>query len=360
MTTIYIDTNIIMSEGFLRSSQAQAFLKACAILQISVAIPSIVIDEVLGSFPRTLREKEKQFKNSVRELRRLINIDEKNISISQEAADYEGWLYGVIEEKGVVIPPYPEINMQELVRKSYEAPKPFKESGEGHKDFLVWETIKGHIESKETAPPHYFVTNNTRDFGVKDGRDRDVLHPDLAEQIDEDARRPKLYTSLKAAFHDILAPSLQDITLDEIPDLNADNLQDIADRYLLEDLPQRTAFGFEGVPFSNDVSISGVGSSVIENVQMKKVDEEVLIEVTGRVEIEVFGFLDKYSYYHYFEAEEGPGFSVVDGDWNDHVMAVSTYIETEFDLSLFYSVEEAAFTGYEVTLPQEIEDDWYK
>lgn len=360
MTTIYIDTNIFMNESFFRSAQAQAFLKACSILEISVAVPDIVMDEVLGNFPKKLKAKANAFQSAQKELGRLVDLETQTISVSQEVDGYEDWLYEKIEEKGVLTPPYPEVSLQDLVRKSYETPKPFKENGEGHKDFLVWETVKNHIESKETAPPNYFLTNNIKDFGSKDGEDSDILHPDLAEQIEEEVRRPKLYTSLKAAFDNILAPNLQDITLDEIPDLGADDLQEMADMYLLDDLPQRTAFGFEGVPFSNDVSISSVGSSEVKDVQLKKVDDEVVINLSGTVEIDVFGFIDKHAYYLDLENDEGPDISVEDADWNDHVMAVSAYIETAFELSLFYSVEEKSVTGYEVTLPQEIEDDWYK
>ena len=45
MTTIYIDTNIIFSESFFRSPWVSSFLKACNILQISVVIPEVVLDE---------------------------------------------------------------------------------------------------------------------------------------------------------------------------------------------------------------------------------------------------------------------------------------------------------------------------
>ncbi|MBU1572015.1 MAG: DUF4935 domain-containing protein [Alphaproteobacteria bacterium] len=349
-----------MNESFFRSAQAQAFLKACSILQVTVVIPDIVIDEVLGNFPKKLIEKTKAFQNAQKELGRLIDLGTQLISVSEEIDGYEDWLYELIEEKGVLTHPYPEISLKDLVQKSYENEKPFKENGEGHKDFLVWGTIKNHIESKATTPPNYFLTNNTKDFAAKGGDDKDILHPNLAKEIEEDVRRPKLYTSLKAAFDKILAPNLQNITLGEIPDLNADDIQRLVDEYLLEDLPQRTAFGFEGVPFSNDVSITGVSASEVGDVQLKKVDDEVVINVNGTVEIEVSGFIEKHAYYLDLEVDEGPDISVVDSDWNDHVMAVSSEVETAFELSLFYSVEDKEVTGYEVSLPQEIEDDWYQ
>jgi hypothetical protein len=141
MTTIYIDTNIFMNESFFRSAQAQAFLKACSIIQVSVVIPAIVIDEVLGNFPKKLKAKAKAFQFAQKELGRIIELNAQDVSILEEIDAYENWLYELIEEKGVVIPPYPQVTLKELVEKSYDGEKPFKESGEGHKDFLVWETL---------------------------------------------------------------------------------------------------------------------------------------------------------------------------------------------------------------------------
>tara|TARA_R100001086_G_scaffold249285_2_gene188569 strand:- start:197 stop:1276 length:1080 start_codon:yes stop_codon:yes gene_type:complete len=359
MTTLYIDTNIFMNESFFRSAQAQAFLKACSIIQVSVVIPDIVIDEVLGNFPKKLKEKAKAFQGAQKELGRLIDIEIQSVSVSEEVNAYVDWLNELIEEKGVIIPPYPEIALKTLVQKSYDNEKPFKESGEGHKDFLVWETVRKHIESKTTEPPNYFLTNNIKDFGAKDSSDRDIVYPKLIEQIEEEELRPQLYTSMKTAFDHLLAPYLQDITIKEIPDLNADELQRMTDEYLLEDLSQRTAFGFEGVPFGNDVSIASVGASKISEVLLKKVDDEVVINVSGFVEIEVDGFIEKHAYYMDLDTDGGPDVFVVDSDWNDHVMAVSSSVETAFELSLFYSVADNVVTGYKVYLPQEIEDEWY-
>ncbi|SNR34975.1 PIN domain-containing protein [Puniceibacterium sediminis] len=359
MATIYIDTNIFMNESFFRSAQAHAFLKACSIIQVSVVVPDIVIDEVLGNFPKMLKAKSKAFHLAQKELGRLIELDAQDIAVSEEIGSYEDWLYKLIEEKGIVILPYPEVTLKELVVKSYDGVKPFKESGEGHKDFLVWETVKNHIKSKSTTPPNFFLTNNTKDFGGKDDADKDVLFLKLAEQIEEVGLRPELYTSLKAAFDKLLAPNLQDITIEEIPDLNSDDLHRMTDEYLLEDLPQRTAFGYEGLPFGNDVSISSVGPSEISEVILKKVDDEVVINVSGSVEIEVDGFMDKHAYYMDLDTDGAPNVFVVDADWNDHVMAVSSSVETAFELSLFYSVADKEITGYEVSLPDEIDDDWH-
>lgn len=220
----------------------------------------------------------------------------------------------------------------------------------------MWRTIAAQINAQSSSPPYIFLTNNTKDFCAADVDEGQNLHPELAEQIANQEHRPKIYTSVKSAFDDLIAPNLQGVTLQEIPDIGADEVQEIVDKLLLDDLPEHTAFGFEGVPFSNDVSITGVGEAEFSDIQLVKVDDEVVINVSGTVGIDVSGFIEKHAYY--MELENGLDVSVDDADWNDHVMAVSASVNTAFEIRLFYSLDESKISGYEISLPQEIEDDW--
>lgn len=355
MPTVFIDTNIIITENFFRSSAAQAFLKACSILNIEVVIPDIVYDEVLGNFPKKLTERVNAFEKTQRELAKLVNIALTKFDIEEEFDEYENWLINLIETDGVKLAPYPEIPAKELVEKSYEKQKPFKDNGDGHKDYIVWMTVKTHIETVRTALPNLFLTNNTKDFGAKGDNGVPVLHPYLAKQIEDQSKRPKLYTSLKSVFDEELRPHLQDMTLDDVPDIGSQEITSLAEEFLLDDLPWHSAFGFENVPFSNDVTISSVGETKVRNIRLTKVDDEIVINVTGTVDIEVDGFMDKSLYYH----DEFNDVTVCDADWNDHVMAVSTNVETAFELSIYYALESRTVTGHEISLPQEIEDEWF-
>lgn len=354
MPTVFIDTNIIINENFFRSAAAQAFLKACSILGIEVVIPEIVYDEVLGNYPKKLNERVNTFHKAQRELAKLVDIQTIEISIEDEFDQYENWLIDLVEDDGITLAPYPDIAAKELVEKSYESQKPFKDNGDGHKDYIVWKTIKDHIENQEAALPNLFLTNNTKDFSAQGENNAPILHPDLAGQVAEEQKRPKLYTSLKSVFDEELAPQLQGITLDEIPDLGAQEITSLTEKFLLDDLPQRSAFGFENVPFSNDVTISTVGEPKIKDIRLTKVDDEIVINVAGTIDIDVYGFIDKFAYYH----GEFKDVTIDDADWNDHVMAVSTEVGTAFELSIFYSVGTNTVIGHEISLPQEIEDEW--
>ena len=64
MTTVYLDTSVAMNEAFLKSPYSEAFIKACAILQYSIVVPQIVIDELKGNYPKKLKEKVDSFQKS--------------------------------------------------------------------------------------------------------------------------------------------------------------------------------------------------------------------------------------------------------------------------------------------------------
>jgi hypothetical protein len=356
MTTVYLDTSVAMNESFLRSSYSEAFLKACSILQYTVVLPEIVVDELKGNFPKKMQEKIAAFTKANKEIGKLIDLDIPSISLSNAVDSYGEWLDKFLVDHGVVIAPYPDISAKELVEKSYGVKKPFKESGEGHKDYVIWKTILGSIASGEMTPSSIFLTNNTKDFCGIDENGAPVLHSDLAEQIRDPAHRPRVYTSIKSAFDSVLSPNLEGITLDDIPDLGAHDIDSMVGEFLLDDLPSHSLYGLEGVPFSNEISITLIGNHSIESVTLKKVDDEVIISVIGSVDLEAEGFMDKFNYYN--NDDDKYDICVVDGNWNDHVMLVSYTVETPYELNIFYSMQNGDVTGYEISLPQEIENEW--
>lgn len=356
MSTVYLDTSVAINEAFLKSPYSEAFIKACAILQYSVVIPQIVVDELQGNYPKKLKEKIDAFHKAKKDLGKLVDLDAPTIVLSEAVKDFEGWLEDLIDDHGVVIAPYPDVSAKEIVEQSYQVKKPFKESGEGHKDYIIWKTILSHIASGQTSPPNIFLTNNTKDFCEVDHEGLSTLHPDLAQQVDDPLRSPRVYTSIKAAFDSELSPKLEGITLDDIPDLGTTEVASIVEKFLLEDLPSRSLYGLEGVPFGNEISISSIGAHSINAVNLKKVDDEVILIVKGVVELELDGFIDKSDYY--MAEHEDTNMYVVDGNWNDHVMLVSATTDTPFDMTIFYSLQSGEVTGSEISLPQEIEDDW--
>jgi len=358
MTTVFIDTNIIRNESYLRSANARAFLKACALLGINVAIPEIVLDEAIGNYPKTLIERIASFEKAQKELGKFIDLDDATFSVEDAVEEFKEWLADLLKDHGVHIIPYPEITPKELVSKSYENKKPFKTTGEGHKDYIVWESIKHHIESNATPLPYYLLDNNSKDFCQELPDKTMVLHPELSSQIEIEEKRPKVFLSMKAFFDEIVSPMLPGATLEDIPHLSLQQIDELAKEKLESDISGYSAYGLEGVPFTNEVYASVAGDVAVDDRELKKIGDEVAITVSGTVLLEVEGFMEKWAYYSGDFKDDD--IYISDGNWNDHVMAVSTTIETEFEVRLLYSPKEQKVVSYSVTLPQEIHNDWYK
>ena len=356
MTIIYLDTSVAINESFLKSPFAEAFLKACALLQHSVVIPEIVLDELKGNYPKKFLEKSLPLLKAANELAKLIEVDLPNLHVDEATSDYYDWIDNLVSTYGIVVVPYPDISLKDLVEKSYRLEKPFKDSGEGHKDYIVWKTIVGEINKNSATNSFIFLTNNIKDFCESGAAGSHILHPDLCNQIDDPARRPEVYTSIKGAFDAVISPSLEGITLNEIPNLGEQDLNSIVGDLLLEDLPRRSLYGLDGMPFNDEVSISSVGEHTIDSVSLKKIADKVVITVNGNVEVEADGFIYKHDFY---SLEDGKvNLTVVDSDWNDHVIMVSANLVTPFEMTIFYSIIDRVITGQEIALLDEIEDEW--
>jgi len=200
MTTVYLDTSVAITESFLLSPYCDAFFKACGILQYTVVIPEIVLDELRGNYPKKLSEKYASFQKSKKELEKLTAVDTSVASLTDAINSYNNWLDELIDKHGIVVAPYPDISPKELVEQSYYLNKPFKDSGEGHKDYIVWKSIVEHLVGENSNHPNFFLTNNTRDFCDSDDIGNHLLHADLSKQIDINAHIPSIYTSIKSAF----------------------------------------------------------------------------------------------------------------------------------------------------------------
>lgn len=348
---IFIDTNIIIQENFFRSTNALAFLKAARFLGFDIVIPEIVIDEVKANFSVTLAKNLTPYNKAQKIIASLTGVDQIDISLDDEKEKYIKWLDDILEQYGVEILPYPQLPLKEIVTESYKAQKPFKKDGEGHKDYLIWKTISLYINDQGNDVENCFLTDNVHDFCEKQENDW-VLHSYLANQIQADRSKPKVYRNFKEIFEQKIDSSLQGVEISDIPELSLSDLKTKAQEILEKDLQLYSAYGFEGLSFENDVTIDCVHDVNIGGWDLKEVDrDEVLITISGSVLIEVDGFIDKHDSYSMDGVDSKV--HVIDSNWNDWVMAVTSTIRTPFELTLSYSKEENTITGHTVNLIEE-------
>ncbi len=342
---IFLDTSILIKEGYLRSEAARTFLKAAKILDIGVCLPEVTYDELLG---RVKIEINKQSDAAEKAIKKLINLTDKNFSTPDPKeffSNYENWLGELLNQNEVEILNYPVVPPKEIVEASYIGKKPFKPSGKGYKDYLIWRTLL-ELTNKESHEEFVFVTNNTKDFCAEKSTSP-TLHPDLEKQLGK-GTQVRVSTDLRLLFDEVIAPNLGDANPQDIPD----NISEMTKEIVEELLTDYSADGFQGLPVGNDVTISYVDNVMLGQPIFKSLgDDEILVKFEGQIKAEFSGFVDKSEYYLHDGASD---VNICDSDWNDWVMMVSTVAELDFEVELIVEKKSKKITSREINFPKEM------
>ncbi len=351
MIEIFLDTNIIINEGFFRFPFIDGALKRICFLGNKVLIPEIVIDETKGNFALHLAKQLKEHKQTHKKLGKLINVDNLDIILDDEINNYNSFLDRFLNRDGIEILAYPENSIKEIVTKSYEAKKPFNSDNKGYKDYVIWQTIKKYCEDNRGIAERFFITDNKKDF-CKTVDGISTLHPDLVASFDNIRGVPEVILSFRDFFDMKINPSLTTVNSKDIPPLN---IKEIIENIFLNDLLDYTADGFLGLPFGCEVIISSIlDEPYIDKISFSELNaNDILIDINGTAYIEVDGFMDKSEYY----SSEDETIYVEEADYNDHVMRVSQCIETSFDLTIMYSKKYDRILDHKLNLPDEINYD---
>jgi len=159
---IFLDTSIIVKEGYFRSGTIQAFLKAAKFLDFEVFVPEVVLDELNGKVRQEILERAGAYEKAARKLSTLTGSDLGQVNATDEIKKYTDWLDELLNDNKVEVLPYPNTTAKELVTKSYSGVKPFKIGGQGHKDFLIWSTIQEYLNRHPSTIKTIFLTNNSK------------------------------------------------------------------------------------------------------------------------------------------------------------------------------------------------------
>lgn len=169
---------------------------------------------------------------------------------------------------------------------------------------------------------------------------------DLASEV-QDLVVPIVYSDLNKFFEEIIAPYLQGLDIDQIPEDLIDQAVEIIER----DLLNYSTFGFEGVPIENDATIEHVEIVGLDDREIRALnDDEVLIKFSGKFEAQIDGFVEKHTYY-----AEDLDVDIWDANWNEWVMAASTSSVIPVEIGFTYCRPNSKITGYSIHLPTEID-----
>jgi hypothetical protein len=100
----------------------------------------------------------------------------------------------------------------------------------------------------------------------------------------------------------------------------------------------------------NDTHATQLGVLEVGEIEVSTLDDDLLnIDVYGRLDVELHGFMDKSDYYSAqdFEIE---GVYVDDGDWNDWVVSAYVSKEPRFFLSVVFNQKNESIQSASVEL----------
>lgn len=184
MLNIVIDSNIIFSDPLLSKPSFNLlgdFLKSS---DSKLFVPEIVVQEVKNTKKKNIDKMHSELIESLNKLNGKTEIDlalnednDLNVKIVKE---YYRKFDERLSELNVEIPKYEEINHSKVVEKSLKYKKPFKTSGSGYRDTLIWFTILTKIANNKVKT--VFITKNSKDFGASNNS-KYCLHDNLKDDL---------------------------------------------------------------------------------------------------------------------------------------------------------------------------------
>lgn len=210
MMHILLDTNPIVSDGFGSSANFNWLLGMAHGHGITVYVPRIVLDEVVGRFAKDLSDRVGEANAELaiisrRIARKLVTLD-SFLDVNEEVESFRSAFSTQLVEAGVAVPEYPIASHRDVTDRAIYRRKPFRDSGAGYRDTLIWLTV---LELADQVEDNIvLVTNNTHDFG--DGPTR--LHGQLQEDLENrghDRDKVTLVNSITEVVQQFVGPYLR-------------------------------------------------------------------------------------------------------------------------------------------------------
>ena len=223
MNYVILDTNIIVRDFLLRSPDMQALFTGAGRggnEPYTVAIPQIVIDESVKRYSIDYEKWSKEFLRHGGRLRALgAEVTQTKLPTADESGVwYRSYLVDRLREWSSPILPYPRVDHKTVARAAVERRKPFKESGAGYQDALIWRSIVELLDDIDIGRVFsdvvILITSNVSDFG-RGGGGKDSspsLASDLAKDLKLAGHLPtsvRLVNDLQSFVTSQVLPSLQ-------------------------------------------------------------------------------------------------------------------------------------------------------
>lgn len=350
---IVLDSNIIIGAGYGNSAQFRLLLDTLDALQNTLCVPKVVLEEVVAHFGRTYDRDYQKAAAGIDKLSALLGkalpspvgvIDKMSETISLRTR-----LEKQFESEYCAILDYPDTPHEDLARRATTRRKPYKPSGEGYRDSLIWETTLSLATNVDAQV--VLLSENTKDFGDGDGN----LHPQLIEDmVGRNLSEDKiiLISSLSEFMDKHVTPALQ-----QIEELFSDIEQLLSEPSIQEPVSLAIQDTYAGVEWNHDdLGLSWEYETlyldIVENITninlvdaRKLPDGKSLMAIEADIDCIFDVFIFKADF---FQIEDDPRLAVIDPDWNDHYFQAEIILALHANISLVLDNSDNGQPQFEV------------
>ncbi len=323
---VVCDTCIYVKDFRLTNSD---WTKIAAILKThsnaKLVLPDAIEQEILKKLEElgetSLNRAEKE---STSAKKRLINFDvdwtNEKKKLIKEIKGYVQKIKTVTEGR-LLKTPMPEVSLSECFGRAIRGEKPFKmnpsdggytRAVDGLRDTVIWESVKEVYRKYSDATVVFYTTNST-DFADQKSKQ---LHPQLLSEINKIRKDGKGFFFVQDETG--LEPFLKET---EFVAGVEDNIREFIDKNS-EQIKKALASPDDEFSSEHDNGLT-VEHYNLESLSIQKFYKEsettILAEAVGEFEVEVEFFINKSEYYSMNDNEEDE-ISIIDPEWNDHVM----------------------------------------
>jgi len=341
---VVLDSNIIIADFWMQSPNFKILFENSKKDEIELFIPQVVVDEVLNKFNQRIEKFKSDINGELTKFEKLsdsitgFSITED--SIKKSNIKYRKHLDKIIKTNGITIIDYPNTSHEFLAKKAMLSLKPFNANEKGYRGCLIWENIKSLVSSNDVeipaTPEAVFITNNYKDFTIED-----KLHDDLILELDNQNLNSDsviIYASLKDFNDKVTKLSFSQASIFEGKLKNNEfwdfKLKSIVDDYLFKHFIGSDISNYHSIaPYANDKpTVSAISEDFkIDSISVRKLNsKEYIVDVQFKVETEIDYFIDKSDFW----SADDIDVSLVDSDWNDHVVMVSRMMDLPVEMTL--------------------------
>ena len=287
---VIIDTNIIRRDLKLNDRNFEILLDYLSNTNSKLILPSIVVEEIIGLYSRTLKERQDEFERAQKKLKStVIKIDiadPPEINFDQEANNYLDFIHDKLNTSEANIIEYKNEFLPELVQRAIQRKKPLGEKGQQFRDGLLWLTLLDYAESTQEKRIA-FISDNPKDFAEKG---ENSLNLELKEEADLKGVEIKYFKTL-ADFAKEHASVIDFITQEWLNDnLDYNVIED-----LFDEIPERIDEDVivDGLDLDSNEQATGyanrtdyINSNLIDFYVYEKADGTILLNAEFEFETE--------------------------------------------------------------------------